>query len=84
MVQPGELITRSEREALFPDLAAKEAPVLKGIGMPDLSFAMASIRSQRGFDARLLAVHHRAHDFSEIDRAQLSTLAEVASLALSG
>jgi transcriptional regulator with XRE-family HTH domain len=84
MVQPGELITRSERDALFPDLAAKEAPVLKGIGMPDLSFAMASIRSQRGFDARLLAVHHRAHDFSEIDRAQLSTLADLASLALSG
>lgn len=84
MAQPGELITRSERDARFPDLAAKEGPVLQAMGLADLSFAMASIRSQRGFVARLLAVHHRAHAFSEIDRAQLSTLAELASLALSG
>ncbi len=84
MAQPGELITRSERDARFPDLAAKERPVLTAIGLADLSFAMASIRSQRGFVARLLAVRNRAHAFSEIERAQLSTLAELASLALSG
>ncbi len=84
MAQPGELITRSERNARFPELAAKEGPVAEAIGFADLSFAMASIRSQRGFVARLVSVHHGAHAFSKIDRAQLSTLAELASLALSG
>jgi transcriptional regulator with XRE-family HTH domain len=84
MALPGELITRAERDARFPDLAAKERPLLKALGLPDLSFAMASIRSRRGFVARLLSVHHRPHAYSEIDRAQLSTLAELASLALSG
>ena len=84
LAQPGELITRSERDARFPDLAAKERPVLAAIGFADLSFAMASIRSRRGFAARLLAVHHGAHAFAEVERAQLSTLAELASLALSG
>jgi transcriptional regulator with XRE-family HTH domain len=84
MTQPGELITRSERDARFPALAAKERPVLAAIGLADLSFAMASIRSQRGVVARLLAVHHRAHAFTEVERAQLSTIADLTSLALSG
>lgn len=50
---------------------------------PDVSFAMANIRSPRGFFARLSLVHFRAHEYSQIEREQLSTFADLASLALS-
>ena len=84
MRQPGDVITRSERDARLPDLAAKERPVLDAIALGDLSFVMASVRSKRGFVARLLMAHYADHDYSELERAQLSTLADVTSLALSG
>lgn len=84
MAKPGEVITRSERDALSPWLAAKERPILDAIGMPDLSFAMANIQSQHGLTARLLSVHRTAHHFGETEVAQVSTLADLASLALSG
>ncbi|MDB5040630.1 MAG: DNA-binding protein [Candidatus Eremiobacteraeota bacterium] len=85
MVRPGELMTRSEREARFPDLAAKERPALEVVGLDDHSFAMASIQSQRGFVGRLAVLHTTtARTYSEIELAQLSTLADLTSLALSG
>jgi transcriptional regulator with XRE-family HTH domain len=84
MGQPGEVITRSQRDSINPGLAVKERPMLQAIGFPDLSFAMANIRSPLGFTARLLAVHHSAHAFTELEIAQLGTLADLASLALSG
>jgi transcriptional regulator with XRE-family HTH domain len=84
MVRPGEVLTRYERDTCFPDLAAKERPALDAIGLSDLSFAMANVRSQRGFAARLLVIHRTNHAFSNVERAQLSTLADLTSLALSG
>jgi transcriptional regulator with XRE-family HTH domain len=84
MARPGELVTRSEREARFPGLAAKVRPVVDVVGLSDFSFVMANIRSQRGFVGRLYAVHTAARTYSEIERTQLSTLADLASLALSG
>jgi hypothetical protein len=84
MAQPGELLTRVERDARFPDLAAKERPALDAIGLGDLSFAMANVRTQRGFAARLLVVHRTTHLFSKVERAQLSALADLTSVALSG
>ncbi len=84
MAQPGDLMTRAERDARFPDLAAMERPVLRTIGLSDMSFAMATVRSQHGFVARLLAVHRTPYPFSELERAHLSTLADLASIALSG
>jgi transcriptional regulator with XRE-family HTH domain len=84
MAQPGEVITRSQRDSLNPGLATNERPMLQAIGFPDLSFAMANIRSPQGFTARLLAVHHNAHAFTELELAHLGALADLASLALSG
>jgi hypothetical protein len=78
MGQPGELLTRYERTA------ATDSGELDAVGWSDISFAIASVRSQSGFVARLLAVHHTAHPFSELERAELSVLADLASLALSG
>jgi transcriptional regulator with XRE-family HTH domain len=78
MGQPGELLTRHERTA---DTDGGE---LEAVGWNDISFAIACVRSQGGFVARLLAVHHTAHSFTELERAELSVLADLASLALSG
>lgn len=78
MGQPGELLTRYERTA------ATDSGELDAVGWRDISFAIACVRSQGGFVARLLAVHHTAHPFSELERAELSVLADLASLALSG
>jgi transcriptional regulator with XRE-family HTH domain len=83
LAEPGELLTSSERDARFPGLAAKVREALHAAEMVDVSVAMANIRTQRGFVARLLAVHRTPYAFSEIERAQLSTLADLTSLALS-
>lgn len=84
MAQPGELITAQERDARFPDLAAKVRPGRDAAARPDVSTAIVQIRSQGGFVARFLALHGRAHAYSEVERAQLSTIADLASIALSG
>jgi transcriptional regulator with XRE-family HTH domain len=84
MVYPGEVMTRTERDARFPDLAARERATLEAVDLADVSAVMAAVRSHHGFVARLLAVHYRQHIFSATERAQLSTLADIASLALSG
>jgi transcriptional regulator with XRE-family HTH domain len=84
MAQPGEVMTDSERDRRFPDLLAKIRRALGVVELPERPAAMAVIRSQRGFVARLFAIHHAPHAFSEVEVAQLSTLADVASCALSG
>jgi transcriptional regulator with XRE-family HTH domain len=76
--QPGELLTRYERTS------AADSGELDAVGWNDISFAIACVRSRGGFIARLLAVHYTAHPFSELERAELSVLADLASLALSG
>jgi transcriptional regulator with XRE-family HTH domain len=48
MAQPGELLTRVERDARFPDLAAKERPALDAIGLGDLSFAWQTSERNAG------------------------------------
>jgi transcriptional regulator with XRE-family HTH domain len=82
MVQPGELITSPERNALFPDIAAEARRTLDAVRYPDVSFAMAHIRSQPGLVARVQALHHTRHSYSDLERMQLGALANLASLAL--
>ena len=84
MTQPGELITRSERDARFPHLAINERRTLEDVGWADISFAMAHVQSRSGSVSRILAHNTTGHVFSKIERAHLSTLADLTSLALSG
>jgi hypothetical protein len=84
LAQPGEIMTRAERNVRFPDLAAKLRPALDDVDWADVSHAMATVRSQSGFVARLMSVYNRNHAFSETERAYLSLLAALTSLALSG
>lgn len=78
MAQPGELVTRFERTSV------NDGSELDVVGWADLSFAMACIRSQGEFAARLLAVHNTAYAYSELERAEVSALADLTSLALAG
>lgn len=84
MAQPGDVVTRADRNAYFPDLAAKVQPALDTLGFSDVSFATAHVQSRHAFVARIVAFHRTAYAYSEIERAHLGTLADLTSLALSG
>jgi transcriptional regulator with XRE-family HTH domain len=84
LAQPGDLVTRTELDAWFPERAAMLRPAVDAAGRSDVSVAMANIRSAHGFLARLLTFHKTGHEYSTIERAHLSTLADLTSLALSG
>lgn len=82
--QPGDTMTDSERNARLPLLAASTRKAREAVELrPDVSLAIANIRSHRGFIGRLV-VYHKNHAYSVIELAQLGTLAELTSLALSG
>lgn len=83
LVEPGQVGTRSE---LYRDFALEPliSNAFSGAGLPGAEFIMAHVRSKRGFEANLFAAcFRRPRPFSEIERAQLSTLADLTSLALS-
>jgi transcriptional regulator with XRE-family HTH domain len=82
MAQPGELITAAERNARFPEIGAEAQRALDAARYPDATMAMAHIRSRRGLVARIQVLHHTGHPYSELERAQLSALANLTSLAL--
>ena len=83
MSQPGELISQSERDALFPAVAKRANHVLTDLRLSGSSFTMAHVMTQNGV-VRLSALYNTAHECSGLERAQLSTIAELTSFALSG
>ena len=84
MTRPGETWTMSERDARFPELPRKRRIALQVLGWTNVSSAMASIRSQSGFVARLSIVHTSRRTYTDVELERLSTIAELASFALSG
>ena len=82
LTQPGDMITRAERNARYPELAATADRVLEAIAYSDVSFALAHIRSRRGFVVQIQVLHHTVREYSEVERMQLSALATLTSLAL--
>lgn len=84
IAQPGDVLTSAERDAHFPELALRVNRALEAAELRDVSAAMAAVRSQHGFVARIMAVRYGPYAYSEMERAQLSTLADLTSLALSG
>jgi transcriptional regulator with XRE-family HTH domain len=84
MRQPGEVLTRPERDTRWPVLAAKVREALTPHDSAEATWAMANVQTQHGFVARVMAVHNTRHEFSESERAMLGTLSDLASVALSG
>jgi transcriptional regulator with XRE-family HTH domain len=82
--RPGEVVTRPERDARWPVLAAKIREALNGVDSAEATWAMANVQTEHGFVARLMAVHNTRYEFSETERAMLGTLSDLASVALSG
>jgi hypothetical protein len=79
--RPGDLLTRSE-VAMSPELVSYFAGT-KNVKWPNLQHvAMAAIHSRRGFVARLEPVLENSRVFSKIERAMLSSVADLTSLAL--
>jgi len=84
MTRPGELITQPDRDKLFPRLAARVNDVLASINLSSSSFTMAHVQSDDGFIARLSALYDTEYALSDLECAQLSTIAYLTSLALQG
>jgi transcriptional regulator with XRE-family HTH domain len=84
MTRPGELITQSDRDKLFPRLAARVKDVLASIDLSSSFFTMAHVQSDDGFIARLSALYDTRYALSDLECAQLSTIAELTSFALQG
>lgn len=84
MKRPGEVLTRAEQEARCPDIAAKRRAALDAIGWRQSSWVMASILSRQAFISRLVVFHNSEHDYSTIERAKLTAIADLTSCALSG
>ena len=81
LAQPGDVLTRYERD-VHRNPSEVDRGELDEVGWPDLSFAIACVRSRNGFTGRLLLVHRTAHDYSEMERAELGAPAELASLVI--
>jgi transcriptional regulator with XRE-family HTH domain len=83
LIYPGQVGTRTELYANW-DLGQQIMASFDKAGLPDSEFLMGHVRSRSGFEANLYVaylVHPRT--FSEIECAQVSTLADLTSLALS-
>ena len=81
MPQPGDVLTGAE-QARFPEYA--ELPSVLDEMDWHAFYAVGTIRTRCGLIARLTTHYRTGHEFSEIERAQLSALADLTSLALSG
>jgi transcriptional regulator with XRE-family HTH domain len=84
MTRAGEFLTRAEQETRSPDMAAKRNEALDAVGWRQSSWAMASIQSRHGLISRLVVFHSTEHAYSTIERAKLTAIADLTSLALSG
>jgi transcriptional regulator with XRE-family HTH domain len=81
--RPGEVVTRSERDARRPILAARIHDAMDFLEWANATWAMSSVQTKHGFVARLMAIHNACHEFSESERAMLGALADLTSVALS-
>jgi transcriptional regulator with XRE-family HTH domain len=83
LTEPGQVGTRHELHPRLK-LARRTEQAFSRAGMADAEFISAHIRSAGGFEANVFAASLlRARDFSRHERALLSTITDVASLALS-
>jgi transcriptional regulator with XRE-family HTH domain len=83
LTEPGQIGSRRELHSRLR-LARQTEQAFSRAGMSDAEFLGAHIRSNDGFEANVfVASLMRSREFSEIERALLSTVTDVASLALS-
>ena len=79
---PGDVITRCELSR-SRDFSKRFEPALDVLGFRDVNFMMARVRSRLGFVANIRVVHE-SHEYSDVERAHLGAIAQLASLAITG
>lgn len=82
LAEPGVVGTMASHYSLSMYRSLDDAIKRNGV-VPIRSFIVARIRSRKGLIASIVATHEDLHTYTESDRAMISTLAEVTSLALS-
>lgn len=80
---PGEVVTRSEQTMPNRQFAVQFGKALALVNWRDMDFILGRVQSRNGFTARIAAIYNSGHDFSEQDRATMSTIADLTSFALS-
>jgi DNA-binding CsgD family transcriptional regulator len=80
---PGEVVTRSEQTMPNREFAVQFGKALALVNWRDMDFILGHVQSRNGFTARIAAIYNSRHDFSEQDRATMSTIADLTSFALS-
>jgi DNA-binding CsgD family transcriptional regulator/transcriptional regulator with XRE-family HTH domain len=80
---PGEVVTRSEQTMPNREYAVQFGKALALVNWRDMDFILGHVQSRIGFTARIAAIYNSRHDFSEQDRATMSTIADLTSFALS-
>jgi hypothetical protein len=82
LTRPGQVGTRHE---LYPTLTVKDRleTVFADVGFRNANFLAAHIRSREDFEATIFANYIPGKHFSELERAMLGWLGDVASVALS-
>ena len=84
LCEAGDVLTRSAQPPPSRDLVAQlNRAACDVVGWRDVDFMLARVRSRQGFVANVAIVHNSRYTYTEADRAQLRTIAEIASLALS-
>lgn len=79
---PGQLLSQSDRDMLFPKLAGNANQILHRMNLSSSFFTMAHVQGRGGLIARLSMLYKRNERLSDLQRAQLSTIAEITSLAI--
>lgn len=80
---PGEVVTRADQKMPNREYAARFDKALALVNWRDMDFILGHVQSRNGFSARIAAIYSSPHDFSEQDRAMMSTIADLTSFALS-
>jgi hypothetical protein len=80
---PGDVIVRSEM-TVSRRLASHYAETVHTVRwpLPDHEHIMAAVHSRRGFVSRLQAIYEKPQSLSTADRAIMSAVADLTSLAL--
>jgi len=83
LCEAGDVVTRSSQPPQSPNLVVQVNRARDASGWRDVNFMVARVCSRHGFIANVTIVHNGCHTYTEADQALLSTIAEIASLALS-
>ncbi len=81
--RPGDVAVRSD-VPMSPLLASHFANTLRTVRWPALEHqhVMAAVHSRNGFVGRLIAIYEKPQSFTKMDRAIMSAIADLTSLAL--